>query len=130
MPANYDAVYRMALSSLSGHRVTRHVRVDELEIVEFRDPSTRVRSAKFVFDHAASTVVMTGDVGRAGLYFNSGNADLSEFRFSHGRHISWQYLHEKADLFLPGQDRATLSWMAALLFCAAQQTGAEGVGEP
>lgn len=123
MPTNYDAVYRMAMSHLSRHKVTRHVLLDEFEIVEFRDPSTRVRSAKFVFDHAASTVVMTGDVGRAGLFFNSGNADLSEFRLPHGRHIDWTYLHEKADLFLRGQDRATLSWMAALLFCAAHQTG-------
>ena len=94
-----DEAYRRFQRDLAGNSILSMETSENIEAYVWGKPGTTVGRIRIVIDKASGTVVMTGDYGRVGLYFNSGFAWSEFFPGKHEIHIPWDRAIEKASLF-------------------------------
>ena len=94
-----DEAYRMFQKELDGNSVLSKEASENIEAYVWGKPGTMVGRIRVVIDKMSSTVVMTGDYGRIGLYFNSGFEWDEFFPGKHAIHIPWDRAIEKAFFF-------------------------------
>ena len=97
-----DEAYQRFQRDLDGNSVLSKEASENIEAYVWGKPGTMVGRIRVVIDKVSGTVVMTGDYGRVGLYFNSGFEWSEFFPGKHAIHIPWDRAIEKASFFRGG----------------------------